>query len=76
MLNSILLIVISLVNLSVLLTVPRILATNINSNGLYGQPCLIPLPNVKNSENLPLSVMQLSMPVYKIATNDKIVVQN
>ena len=44
--------------------------TRINRRAERQQPCLIPLSKVKNSEDVPLFVTQLSILVYSISTQD------
>ena len=59
-----------LMSLLFLTLMAKIAMTRINRMAERQQPCLIPLSKVKNSEDLPLFVTQLSILVYSIFTQD------
>ena len=47
-------------------TIAFISTTSKNNKALIGQPCLIPLDNLKNEDVYPLLATQLSESLYKI----------
>ena len=67
-LNSSLFIIMPLMSLLFLMLIAKISTTRINRRTERRQPCLIPLSRVKNSQDLPLFVTQLSILVYSIFT--------